>query len=466
MKKIEKRQWIKFGIASVLYLLFVIWMRNAWLLLGLAVIVDLFLTRYIPWDAWKRVKNPTIRKTLDWVDDIVFALVAVYFINLFIFQNYQIPSSSLEKSLLVGDYLFVSKLSYGPRVPNTPLSFPLVQNTFPILNCKSYLDWPAWDYKRVKGFGQVKRDDIVVFNFPAGDTITTKVQNPDYYTLVAEYGRERLLLDKATFGDIIYRPVDRRENYVKRCVGLPGDSLQIIDNQVYINGSPAKNPEGLQYNYFVETDGSPLTEEQFRLMDVSRDDRTLASAGGYYQNLLSYLGFQPNENGQYNPVYRLPLTQKALAIAKKLPIVKQVVIEPEALGGPTYPLNYETGWTRDNYGPLWIPKKGATIPLDARNLALYGRCIKNYENNTLETKPDGSVLINGEPATSYTFRYDYYWMMGDNRHNSADSRSWGFVPEDHIVGKPILIWLSLDKDRGLFDGGIRWNRLFRWVHAD
>lgn len=217
MKKFTKKQWIKFSIAAVLYTLFAIWMQNLWLLLGLIVLVDIFLTHYIPWGAWKRSKNPAVRNVLEWVDDIVFALVAVYFINLFVFQNYQIPSSSLEKSLLVGDYLFVSKLSYGPRVPNTPISFPLVQNTLPILNCKSYLDWPEWGYKRVKGLGHVKRNDIVVFNFPAGDTIAVKVQNPDYYSLVEEYGRERILLDKATFGEVMYRPVDKRENYVKRC---------------------------------------------------------------------------------------------------------------------------------------------------------------------------------------------------------------------------------------------------------
>lgn len=461
MKKFTKKQWIKFGIAAVLYVLFCLWMQNLWLLLGLVVLVDIFLTQYIPWGAWKRSKNPKVRSVLEWVDDIVFALVAVYFINLFVFQNYQIPSSSLEKSLLVGDYLFVSKLSYGPRVPNTPLSFPLVQNTLPILNTKSYLDWPEWGYKRVKGLGNVKRDDIVVFNFPAGDTVALKVQNPDYYTLIEEVGRDRIYLDKATFGDVIYRPVDKRENYVKRCIGMPGDTLEVRDNQVYVDGSPAKNPEDMQFNYYVETDGTLLSEEQFRLMNVSKEDRHLVSGGG----LLSFLGFTPNTDGQYNPVYRLPLTVKARAIAEKLSAVTKVVIEPDALGGPTYPVGYKTGWTRDNFGPLWIPKKGATIPLNERNLALYERCIRNYENNTLEVK-DGQVYINGRPETSYTFKYDYYFMMGDNRHNSADSRSWGFVPEDHIVGKPILIWLSLDKDRGWFDGRIRWNRLFRWVHPD
>jgi signal peptidase I len=454
MKKILKKQWIKFGITAALYVLFTLWMRNGWLLLGLVVLADIFLTKFVPWGAWKKTKNPSLRTALEWVDDILFALIAVYLINLFIFQNYQIPTSSLEKSLLVGDYLFVSKLSYGPRVPNTPLSFPLVQNTFPITNTKSYLDWPEWGYKRVAGLGKVKRNDIVVFNFPAGDTVALKQQNPDYYTLVAENGREYIHLNTEAFGEVIYRPVDKRENYVKRCIGMPGDTLSVRDNQVYINDTPADNPEDMQYNYYVETDGSLITEEQFRLLDVSKADRKLASP-----NLLPYLGFDANAAR----VYHLPLTQKALAIVGKLPGVKKIVIEPDAFGGTTYPVDYHTGWTRDNYGPLWIPAKGATIALTEQNLALYHRCIRNYENNVLETK-DGKIYINGKEETSYTFRYDYYFMMGDNRHNSADSRSWGFVPEDHIVGKPILIWLSLDKDHSLFNGGIRWNRLFRMVH--
>ena len=180
MKKISRRQWIGFGIWATLYVLFCIWMENLWLLLGLFVLADIFLTRFVPWGAWKRSKNKHVREALEWVDDILFALIAVYFINLFVFQNYQIPTASLEKTLLVGDYLFVSKLSYGPRVPNTPLSFPLVQNTMPFFNCKSYLDWPHWGYKRVKGLGHVQRNDIVVFNLPTGDTVALLQQNPDY----------------------------------------------------------------------------------------------------------------------------------------------------------------------------------------------------------------------------------------------------------------------------------------------
>ncbi len=466
MKKIERKQYIKFAIAAVLYGLFILWMQNGWLALGYILLADIYLTKYIPWGAWKKTNNPTLKSIYDWIDDIIFALVAVYFINLFIFQNYQIPSSSLEKSLLVGDYLFVSKVSYGPRVPNTPLSFPLVQNTLPILNCKSYLDWPSWDYKRVAGLGQIQRNDIVVFNFPAGDTVATLQQNPDYYTLVQMYGREAVHMNKQSFGEIIYRPVDKRENYVKRCVGLPGDSLSIRNNQVYINGKAAQNPKNMQLNYFVETE-TPLTETMFRNWGVSRDDYMPYGQPCTVTDpeTLSFLGFQPNANGAYNLVYRFPMTEAMVAQVKKLPSVKKVIVEPEIIGGTMYyPVDYDNGWTRDNYGPIWIPKRGATIELTPENLALYRRCIKNYEHNEMEEK-DGVVYINGEKATTYTFQYDYYWMMGDNRHNSADSRSWGFVPEDHIVGKPIMIWLSLDKDRSLFDGGIRWNRLFRWVDS-
>ena len=445
MKKIEKKQYIKFAIAAVLYGLFILWMQNGWLALGYILLADIYLTKYIPWGAWKKTNNPTLKSIYDWIDDIIFALVAVYFINLFIFQNYQIPSSSLEKSLLVGDYLFVSKVSYGPRVPNTPLSFPLVQNTLPILNCKSYLDWPSWDYKRVAGLGQIQRNDIVVFNFPAGDTVATLQQNPDYYTLVQMYGREAVRMNKQSFGEIIY---------------------SIRNNQVYINGKAAQNPKNMQLNYFVETE-TPLTETMFRNWGVSRDDYMPYGQPCTVTDpeTLSFLGFQPNANGAYNLVYRFPMTESMVAQVKKLPSVKKVIVEPEIIGGTMYyPVDYDNGWTRDNYGPIWIPKRGATIELTPENLALYRRCIKNYEHNELEEK-DGVVYINEEKATTYTFQYDYYWMMGDNRHNSADSRSWGFVPEDHIVGKPIMIWLSLDKDRSLFDGGIRWNRLFRWVDS-
>jgi signal peptidase I len=469
LKRIEKRQWINFGIWAVLYVLFTAWMENWWLLLGLVVLIDIYLTKLVPWGGWKKSSNPKVQNVLNWVDDILFALIAVYMINIFVFQNYQIPSSSLEKTLLVGDYLFVSKLSFGPRVPNTPVAFPLVQNTLPVLNCKSYLEWPDWGYKRVKGLGRVRRDDIVVFNFPAGDTVMLNMPNPDYYSMVAAVGREAIRLNRHNYGDVVYRPVDKRENYVKRCVGMPGDSLRIIDNQVYIDGKVLENRKNVQFVYYVETDGTKIRDDMFRRLKVSADDQMLVSEPaqevGYYYQALPYLGFTKNAGGYYNPVYRLPLTAEALEMVRKMPSVRKVIIEPDRIGGDVYPVDYDMGWTRDNYGPIWIPAKGKTIRLDEKNLALYHRCIRNYENNRLEIGADGSVRINGATATTYTFKYDYYWMMGDNRHCSADSRSWGFVPEDHIVGKPILIWLSLDKDRNLFNGGIRWNRMFRRVEA-
>ncbi|MDR2496444.1 MAG: S26 family signal peptidase [Tannerellaceae bacterium] len=461
MKAISKGKWVKFGIWATIYVLFCVWMQNLWMLFGLIVIVDIFLTRKVPWGRWKQAKNPGVRKTLEWVDDLLFALIAVYIINLFVFQFYQIPTSSLEKSLLVGDYLFVSKLSYGPRVPNTPIAFPLAQNTLPVINTRSYIEWPRWGYKRVAGLGKVKRNDIVVFNFPAGDTIALKVQNPDYYSLLQQFGREAILLNEATFGPVMYRPVDKRENYVKRCIGLPGDSLSVVNNQVFINGAEAENPADIQFKYFVETDGSFITPQQFKQMQISKEDQNMAS-----QNVIAYLGFDADASGRYNPVYHLPLTKKSLKYLQNLATIRKIVIEPDGLfGGSTYPPDYATGWTRDNYGPIWIPAKGATIELNPRNLAFYYRCINNYENNKLEVTADGKIFINGEETTTYTFRYDYYFMMGDNRHNSADSRSWGFVPEDHIVGKPIMIWMSLDKDYGLLNGGIRWQRLFRMVDS-
>ncbi|MDR3061503.1 MAG: signal peptidase I, partial [Dysgonamonadaceae bacterium] len=357
MRKITKVQWIKFSIITLFYLLFTIWTGNYWLLFGIFVIFDIYISKYVPWGAWKKSDNPVVKKITEWADAIIFALIAVYLINLFIFQNYKIPSSSLEKTLLVGDYLFVSKLSYGPRVPNTPLSFPLAQHTLPILNCKSYIDWPQWPYHRLKGFGSVKRYDIVVFNFPTGDTVALKEQNPDYYQLCDIFGRENVWNNKERFGDIVYRPVDRRENYVKRCVGMPGDTLQIIDNKVYIDGSPLKDPKNMQLNYFVETHGSLWSDKQFRMLNVSKDDYARAfwneEKDAVY--VFEMLGIKPNVSGLYNPVYRIPLTQEALAQIRKMNMAKTVVVEPEFYGGDGYypGKRLDTGWTRDNFGPLW-----------------------------------------------------------------------------------------------------------------
>ena len=489
MRKATRAQWVKFAIVTVLYLAFLIWVKS-WLgLIVVPFIFDIYISKKIPWGFWKKSKNPAVRNIMSWVDAIVFALVAVYFVNIYVFQNYQIPSSSLEKSVFVGDYLYVSKLSYGPRVPNTPLSMPLAQHTLPLVNTKSYIEWPQWDYKRVPGLGKVKRNDIVVFNFPAGDTVATNYQQTDFYSLAynegqrmypnpvnmdsltrkqqrAVYdlyynaGRNLILSNPKMYGDVVVRPVDRRENYVKRCVGLPGDTLEIRDAQVYIDGKPLENPEDMQLNYLVQTTGPYITEDMFRELGISKDDQAMVTN----ESLLMEMGLTHRDaQGRLAPTYDLPLTKKMLeTLSANKKLVSRIVMEPEMFTGQMYPLNLYTKWDRNNYGPIWIPKKGATIKLTEDNLPIYERPIRAYEGNTLEVKEDG-IYINGKKTDEYTFKMDYYWMMGDNRHNSADARSWGFVPEDHVVGKPIVVWLSLDKDRGWFDGKIRWNRIFKWV---
>lgn len=452
------KQWVKFGIWALIYILFITWVGNFWWLFLLPLIFDIFITRFIPYDWWKKYKdtNPVIYTICSWIDAIVFALVAVYFIFLYLFQNYQIPSSSLEKSLLVGDFLFVSKVAYGPRVPNTPLSFPLVQHTFP-WGGKSYFEKPQWDYKRLKGLGKVERGDIVVFNFPAGDTVAVKQQNPDYYTLCYYYGREVVNQRSDIFGDIIWRPVDRRENYVKRCVGVPGDTLSIVNNQIYINGKELPDNEGVQYNYYVQTTGAVITSKTFDKLGISKEDRLLLNPS----TNVGQQEFQAMGLDVSRPVYHLPLTRQMKADLMAMSIIDTIIIEPDWRGGDVYPLGAKP-WTRDNYGPIYMPKKGETLAINADNYAIYERVIRNYEHNSIEMK-DSVVYINGAPANEYTFKMDYYFMMGDNRHKSADSRYWGFVPEDHIVGQPVVVWLSLNKDKGWFDGKIRWNRFFKYA---
>ncbi len=470
MRKPTRKDLIKLSITLTLYLLFLLWVKS-WLgLIVVPFIIDNYTTKFIPWGWWKNSPNKLLRTIMSWVDAIVFALVAVYFVNQFFFQNYVIPTSSLEKSLLVGDYLFVSKANYGARKPNTPLSMPLTQHTMPVTGGKSYIDAIQWDYERVPGFEDIERGDIVVFNYPAGDTATTNPQVIDYYKecylIGAEHypntppmdslspERRRAVYDlyyaagskyieqnAHIYGRKLWRPVDRRENYVKRCVGLPGDTLAIKEKQIYINGQQSRQPQNVQFNYWVKFK-SNMSERLRRELGISRKDIMDGNCGG--------------------GLYCLPLTD---ATRDKLLGYTKMIASIEPFKNPedyTYPLNGYTKWTADNYGPVWIPKRGESIRLTLENLPIYERPIAVYEGNKLQVK-DGKIFINDKESDSYTFKMDYYWMMGDNRHNSADSRYWGFVPEDHIVGKPLFVWLSLDEDRGWLDGKIRWNRIFSSV---
>ncbi len=382
--------------------------------------------------------------TREWVDAIIFAVVAATIIRTFLLEAYTIPTSSMEKSLLVGDYLFVSKITYGPKAPNTPLSFPFVHHTLPgTETVKSYVEWIKFPYHRFAGFKNVDHNDAVVFNYPAGDTVSTRFQsNVSYYTLVDQYGRERVWTDKRNFGDIVVRPVDKRENYVKRCIGLPGDTLSIVNHQVYLDGKKAINPEKLQYQYMVTTNGSSINQKILNKYDITES-------------------FRGNKPGQFI----FMLTDEAQRELKKLPIVTNVEIFNDEAGlwkPETFPYDSAYKWNRDNFGPLYIPKKDVPISLTIKNLPIYERLIVTYEGNDLKTV-NGKIFINEEETTTYTPNLNYYWMMGDNRHNSADSRYWGFVPEDHIVGRAEFVWLSLDPNKSLFDGKIRWNRLFSVV---
>ncbi|KIO44107.1 MULTISPECIES: signal peptidase I [Sanguibacteroides] len=457
MRDILINKWFKFGIVLLVYLLWTCWVSSWWLLLGVPVIFDIYITKKIHWAFWKKRGVEKQTKVVEWIDALIFAIVAATLIRMFFFEAYTIPTSSMEKSMMVGDYLFVSKLAYGPKLPNTPLSVPFTHHTLPFTtSAKAYSEAIQWPYKRIAGTGKVRRNDIVVFNFPAGDTVVLGMENPDYYSQVrdeaikvknAGAGLGYMLSDEeaALYAGnalkkkyrVITRPVDKRENYIKRAVGMPGDVLEMRDAQLYVNGEKAEDSKGMQYKYIIKTN-RPLDLAKLHDMGVSYEDLRM----------------------NYGDVYIVPLTVEMLKKVKALPNV--ISVTRERSSEQVFPYSSDYPWTRDDFGPLPIPKKGETVTLTLENLPLYRRVIGTYEENKLEVK-DSVIYINGQPTDQYTFKMDYYWMMGDNRHNSADSRYWGFVPEDHIVGKAYFIWLSLDPDKS-FLSKIRWNRMFRFIH--
>ncbi len=461
MKEFLSKKYTRFGIAAVIYLLIVIWIGNYWLLLGLGIIYDLYITEKVNWTFWKKRhgKNSTF---VEWLDALIFAVIAVTLINIFLFQNYRIPTPSMEKSLLVGDHLFVSKLAYGPRMPNTPLAFPFTQNTMPLTKGQSWSNLVLWKYKRLVGCGRVKNNDPIVFNFPAGDTVVLEETTTSYYEIVRRSARDLKARDTYSGSPakpegyymkiardeikskytIIFRPVDRRDNYVKRCIGIPGDSLTIKEGVVYVNGKVVPENTTQQTTYVVQTNGTTINPKAFERLNIYKSDQSMISGSAY---LLPLTKGNAETIGRFSNV-----TEVASVVARKGEFAPHI-----------FPYSAVYGWNEDNYGPIWIPAKGATVKLDTSNLCLYERIIDVYEANDLRVEGD-KIYINNKPADSYTFKMDYYWMMGDNRHNSADSRYWGFVPEDHIVGKPKFIWLSLDKEaKGL--KSIRFNRMFMKV---
>jgi len=447
VKSLFKNKWFKFGFWGVLYTLWVIWLSNGWWLIGLVIIFDLNITHKVKWLFWKKDYKEGEKHNvwLEWLDAIIFAVVVVTFINIFFFQSYKIPTSSMENSMMTGDYLFVSKSAYGPKIPQRPLSFPFVQNVMPISGRESYSNLIKNDYRRMAGYTHLKRNDIVVFNWPHGDTVLKKVPQDDYYTHVRFNGRAYTL---KTFGPIVVRPIDKKDNYVKRCVAIAGDTLQIKDGKRIVNGVSQKIFSGIQMTYQVRTNGNVINSKILTDLDVNPSE--------YYFNA-DFPGYKS-----------IPLTAEGYKKIKELSIVKEIVPNID-----TYPADYPDSplmlfpftedyhWTRDNYGPIYIPKKGDEVKLTLKNIALYERIIRVYESNEFEIR-ENKFYINGKEDSLYCFKQNYYFMMGDNRHNSLDSRYWGFVPEDHIVGKPRVIWFSSDKNKS-FPRNIRWNRLFKFM---
>ena len=437
LKELIQNRWTKFSFWALLYLLWVIWLGNWWWLIGLVVVFDIFISKKVKWAFWKKeyAEGEKPNALLDWLDAIIFAVIVVTFINIFFFQAFKIPSSSMESSLYTGDHLFVSKLSYGPRIPGTPLTVPFTHNT--IFGKESYCKAIQNDYRRLKGLRSVRRGDKVVFGFPNGDTVLRKAPVEDYHALVRLMGRDAV---QRRLGPVVVRPWDKKDHYVKRCVAVAGDTLQVKDGFVWINSEPQEIWSGVQYSYEVETTGQRLNAKTLRRLGLN----------------LQELGFSAALPGY--PA--MPLTAKMLEQVKALPGVVRVtpnvdVFPPDDPGGSLsiFPFQGDFPWTRDNFGPLWIPQKGVTVPLSRENLPLYERIIRDYEHADLE-----KALQEG----SYTFAQDYYFMMGDNRHNSLDSRYWGFVPEDHIVGRPVIIWLSTDSSQR-FPANIRWRRFLKLV---
>jgi signal peptidase I len=399
--------------------------------------------KFIGPDAVRKYKKSTAR---EWIDAGVFAIVAATLIRTFVFEAYTIPTPSMEKTLLVNDFLFVSKFSYGPRIPNTPLAMPFVHHTLPFTNMRSYVEWIRIPYTRWFP-SPVKRNDVVVFNFPAGDTVINKDEfqsaQPYYDVCRAlggrggiDAGRQIVLSDPDQY-PLVIRPVDKQENYIKRCIGVSGDSLQIRDQIVYLNGQATLLPAYSETYYYITTSGQPLDES------VMKDDYDVDTGN---PDEFQQTG-TPNQ-------YKLLLTRTARDKMMRSGLVKNMFPEIDSTQD-VFPYDNIHNWTRDNYGPIWIPAKGITLTLTPENYSIYERAIRVYEKNNLERKGD-KIYINGLESNRYTFKMNYYWMMGDNRHGSQDSRYWGFVPEDHIVGEAWLIWMSWDK-------GVRWSRLFKKI---
>jgi len=394
----------------------------------------------------KRKKHSEVKekkkksKFREWTDAILFAIIAATIIRMFFIEAYTIPSGSMEKSLLIGDFLFVSKINYGARIPMTPVAFPFAHHTMPITGTQAFYPGIQWKYRRLPGLQEIKRNDVVVFNAPEGDTVTLENQDANYYQLVRQLGRMSVHRQYT----VAYRPVDKRENLIKRCIGIPGDTFSIHKGLVYINGKavPLKNTG--TGSYMVTFKSSDVNFGVFEEMGfVISSDISAVSASNY--------------------LFRgTPDAMQAVAKLDFVQSVRSYSADQHAVDPDVYPSDPNRKWNLDNMDSFVIPKKGMVITLDSASVPLYDRVIRVYEGNTL-VKSGSGWLINGKPAKTYTVKMNYYWMMGDNRYNSLDSRFWGFVPEDHIVGKALFTWMSFDSNAS-FLHKIRWSRILSGIH--
>ena len=429
--------------------------------------------------------------TREWGEAILFAVIAASVIRTFFIEAFTIPTPSMENSMLVGDYLFVSKVSYGAKIPQTPMSIPFLHNAMPGNMANSYIDMFSLPYYRLPGFGEVERYDPVVFNYPHGDTIIVdpflaghdyyeilrrealtfaamdarlSPQSPEAYTKFLlnqelymgkarrEFAEQKACMSCANgikkHGGVRPRPMDKKENYVKRCIGLPGETIEIKDHQVFINGQAIQDPGGVMYNYVVSCNTDDQLKGVLRKLEVAPANVSMVAGN---RAVVPFTYEDAEKAKTMGGVIEMRL------------LIDSLQEENRMLMFPNLPMEPYNHWTVDNFGPLHIPAQGETIELTPANIDLYRHTIVNYELNTLEVR-DGKAIINGQACDTYTFKQNYYWMMGDNRHHSVDSRFWGWVPEDHIVGKPVFTWFSKNQANHNKSTSVRWNRVFRFVH--
>jgi signal peptidase I len=413
MMKIFSGKYFNFALAAIIYLLCVIWIGNYWFLIGLAIIYDIYVSEKVNWTFWKKREGQN-SAFIEWLDALIFAVVAVTLINIFLFQNYKIPSGSMEKSLLIGDHLFVSKIAYGPRMPNTPIAFPFTQNTLPLTKSQSWSNIVDWPYRRLAGFGTVKNNDPIVFNFPAGDTVVLEETATSYYEILRRTARQLKAYDTYSSANmrtedyyiraardeirgkyhVIYRPVDRRDNYVKRCIGLPGDVVTIKEGELYVNDKLVPDNNTQQTSYIVNTNGTKINPKAFERLQISTADQSMLSSS-------AYILFLTRDNAS------------KIAEFTNVTEVNAYYERPGESSPDIFPYDPKYKWNRDNYGPIRMPMKGETIKIDTSNVCFYERIIDVYEQNDLSVK-EGNIFINGQLSDNYTFKMNYYWMMGDN----------------------------------------------------